>query len=223
MDTSDAFFPAEYTPFLTELTERPENERELFRYTLAVMMIDDGKAKIADMQEENGRLRLLLETPSGDKFLVVRPEISEETDQKLFNQLRRIIQEETSGTDGSSQKAFLLDAATLRRFTKVEEAAFDYAWEKLHLAVLQMAQSPETLQQRLYHAYRAHLVHLRGQPLPGEISKLYEGLETRLSALLESGDGGGNGFATLSDVDCSRLIVGVIAIYDVVTRYQPHD
>jgi hypothetical protein len=85
--------PRESAPLLAALVEQPAHVREMWRYALVLMMIDDEKATAVETRGEDGRTWLTVRTLAGDEFQVVRPQISEDIERKLLEQVRRIVEE----------------------------------------------------------------------------------------------------------------------------------
>lgn len=82
--------PYEFGPFLADLSHQSEAVRSMWRYAIALMLIDDEKARIVGMSDENGRVMLQVETLAGDKFWIERPVMSEETEKLLLEQIREL-------------------------------------------------------------------------------------------------------------------------------------
>lgn len=80
--------PPEFQPLLDELADTPENVKAMWRYAIALLLIDDEKARILETREEGDTQHLTVETISGDRFEVVRPPMSEAVEQELLEQLR---------------------------------------------------------------------------------------------------------------------------------------
>lgn len=86
----DESLPPEFQPLLDELAEAPENVRLMWRYAITLLMIDDEKARVVGMRQEEATEIITVQTVTGDKFEVVRPPMSEETERLLLEQLRSI-------------------------------------------------------------------------------------------------------------------------------------
>lgn len=92
--SQDVELPPEMQEVLDALSEQPAATREMFRYALVLMMIDDEKARVLDTQEEDGQTVLTVRTTAGDEFRIVRPAMSEETEMILLESIRAIVAED---------------------------------------------------------------------------------------------------------------------------------
>jgi hypothetical protein len=105
-----------------------------------------------------------------------------------------------------------------------DSSRYDYAWEKLHLAVTGLAMSEDSLQDRLRDAYVYHLIDIdREDLLPPAIADDYERLKHLLTRVKASGDEGDAAASAraLSDFEAGDLIRTVVSMYDRVTRSRP--
>lgn len=92
----ESSLPSEFDPLLVELADQPEHVREIFRYALVLMMVDDEKAQFVGKRGSDGRTWITARTVAGEEFEIVRPEISEETEQMLLKEIRQIVEEARS-------------------------------------------------------------------------------------------------------------------------------
>lgn len=69
----------------------------MWRYGLVLLMIDDEKAHIAEAHQDGENLHLIVHMVAGDRFEVMRPAMSEETEQLLLEQIREILDQDTGG------------------------------------------------------------------------------------------------------------------------------
>jgi hypothetical protein len=93
--------PIDLQPKIDQLADpfskkRPE-VRELFRYALVLVMIDDEKARIIGTRVEE-REWFTVETVAGDVFEAAHPPISEEVEAQLMRQVRAIIADDDDGS-----------------------------------------------------------------------------------------------------------------------------
>ncbi len=86
--------PPEFEHLADLLNEQPPEVRDLFRYALVLAMIDDEKARITGTRIEGHREFVTVKTLAGDVFEIVRPEISEDVEAELIEQVRAILAEE---------------------------------------------------------------------------------------------------------------------------------
>jgi hypothetical protein len=95
--------PNELPPELERVAEilstQPPEVRELFRFALVLMMLDDEKAHIVSRRMVDGREYLSIATIGGDTFEIVRPQISEDLEQQLLSQVRAIIDQDTNESE----------------------------------------------------------------------------------------------------------------------------
>lgn len=99
MDALDNELPTEFQPLLDELAAEPESVREMWHYAMVLMMIDDEKARVVKSQQDGELLQLVVRTNAGEEFSIVRPAMSQETEQLLLEQIREIVEEEKSDSD----------------------------------------------------------------------------------------------------------------------------
>ena len=78
----------EFGPLLRAVALAPMPAQAMWRYALALMLIDDEKVRIVETRQEGERLHLTLQTLVGERFEVVRPPMAEATEQLLLEQIR---------------------------------------------------------------------------------------------------------------------------------------
>lgn len=86
--------PPEFQPLLSELARQPQNVRALWRYAIVLLLIDDEKARVVDSQWNGENLHLIVQTVAGERFSIVHPAMSEETEKLLLERIREIVEEE---------------------------------------------------------------------------------------------------------------------------------
>lgn len=67
----------------------------MWRYALVLMMIDDERARVIESHQDGEVWRFRIQTRAGDIFEVIRPEMSEQTERQLLEQIREIVNYET--------------------------------------------------------------------------------------------------------------------------------
>lgn len=72
------------------IDRQPANVRELFQYALIMLMVEDGKAEIIEMEEVDGRTEFTIRTSTPEIFQVMKPEANEE----LLARMRELAREE---------------------------------------------------------------------------------------------------------------------------------
>jgi hypothetical protein len=75
------------------LSEQPPTVRDLSRHLLVMNMVDARKAKIASAHTENGRHYLTIKALAGDGFEILRLPISMETEMRMREEVKAILQE----------------------------------------------------------------------------------------------------------------------------------
>ena len=75
------------------LSEQPPEVRELSRYLLVMSMVDEHKAKIVGARAMRGRHCLRIKTNAGAVFQIVRPPISMESELRMREEVKAIIEE----------------------------------------------------------------------------------------------------------------------------------
>lgn len=88
---SEIDLPPELQSVLAAMSAQPEHARELFRYALVLLMIDDERARILGTRMDNEQEILTLRTIVGDEFEIVRPAMSEEAEAYLMQQIRKVV------------------------------------------------------------------------------------------------------------------------------------
>jgi hypothetical protein len=84
----------ELQQFAALLDAQPGPIQAAFQYVLCLLMVEAGKMQwIETIPGENGAL-YVFETVAGDRFSVVRPQISQEVEAELIEQLREILNDE---------------------------------------------------------------------------------------------------------------------------------
>jgi len=83
-------FPPEFDALLQAVGFAPAPVQAMWRYALVLMMIEDEKAYIAEAHQDGDTLHVIVQTRDGERFEVVRPEMSEETEQSLLDQIREL-------------------------------------------------------------------------------------------------------------------------------------
>ena len=101
--------------------------------------------------------------------------------------------------------------------------AFDYVWEKFHVATITLASGSSPIQQRLTDAFTGSLIRLSERDFPTPRSK------KRFAALLKSatrakpaGDEGSIAatFNAMSDEECRTIAKEIVGFYDEVAQEQ---
>lgn len=87
----DTAIPPEYHPLLAALVAEPNDVSATWRYGIVLMMIDRQQAQVVQSDLQADKLFLTLETPSGERFGIVRPPMKEETEQHLLEQVRELV------------------------------------------------------------------------------------------------------------------------------------
>lgn len=80
--------PPELGSLLADLVKMPARVRAMWRYAFVLLMIEIGRARFIEMREDGDTLHLIVKTTAGDVFSVMRPPMSEETEQRLLEEVR---------------------------------------------------------------------------------------------------------------------------------------
>ena len=75
------------------LSEQPPEVRDLSRYLLVMSILDEHKAKIVGARAIRGRHYLRIKTNAGTVFHILRPPISMETELRMREEVKAIIEE----------------------------------------------------------------------------------------------------------------------------------
>jgi hypothetical protein len=91
---SEPNLPPEFESLLNLLKGQPQTVRELFHYAVVLMMLDDEKARMVRTYQQDGKTFWQVSSISGDEFVIVKPELSEATEQMLVDEVRKIVVED---------------------------------------------------------------------------------------------------------------------------------
>jgi hypothetical protein len=75
------------------LSEQPPGVRDLSRYLLVMSMVDEHKARILGARAMRRRQYLRIKTSAGDAFWVLRPPTSMETELRMREEVKAIIED----------------------------------------------------------------------------------------------------------------------------------
>lgn len=91
----DDALPPEFDALMDELASQPEPVRELWRYAMALVLIDNENARVVgSMQNGDGKF-LCLRLLDGREFWVKQPALSEDVEQMMLHTLRQIADEDS--------------------------------------------------------------------------------------------------------------------------------
>lgn len=82
--------PLQFQPLLYKVAALPPQVGVLWRYGLFVMLINDERAHIREIHQEGDRLHLVVQNRAGERFEVIRPDITEELEQELLEIVREV-------------------------------------------------------------------------------------------------------------------------------------
>lgn len=101
----------------------------------------------------------------------------------------------------------------------------DYAWEKLHVAVLVMARGSGSLQERLVDAFLSFHPIRPDEDLPAGLRPAYEAIVERLTEVEPRGDEGQVQATAraMGEADARQLIEDIVSLYDHVARRMPSE
>jgi hypothetical protein len=81
--------------------DQPEEVRELFQYALAMLMVEDTKAKIVERHRVDNLEYLTIETIAGDVFEIIRPQVSEDLLTTLRVLARDVLDQDKASNDNA--------------------------------------------------------------------------------------------------------------------------
>lgn len=82
------------------IDQQPANVRELFQYTLVMLMVEDGKAEIIETREVDGRTEFTIRTCTPEIFQIMKPDVSEQQLAKMRELAREELgREQDAATD----------------------------------------------------------------------------------------------------------------------------
>ena len=99
--------------------------------------------------------------------------------------------------------------------------SLDYTWEKLHVAVIDLAAGTGSIQDRLYYAYSGALILLYEQDdFPEEMREQFEAIQTELTSVKPSGNEGSIKASTdaMTDSKATEIAKKIVSLYDSITR-----
>jgi predicted RNase H-like HicB family nuclease len=102
----------------------------------------------------------------------------------------------------------------------IEIYCLDYAWEKLHAAVLTLVEGSGSVQKRVADAYIGQLIRLEPSDLPGSMQADFAALEERLTQAEATGDEGrvARTTAAMNDFEAKQIAAKIVSLYDEVAR-----
>jgi hypothetical protein len=86
--------PPELSALASLVDAQPAPVREVFRYCLALLMIEAGKARLVAVEPGEAGAVCTFETVAGERFGLARPAISKEVEAGVREMLREILEEE---------------------------------------------------------------------------------------------------------------------------------
>lgn len=99
----------------------------------------------------------------------------------------------------------------------------DYTWEKVHAAVVGLATSIGSLQERLGDAFVGSLMHVEPDDLPASLRQDFARLDEALTRHEAEGDEGSvmASVARMSEEEARQLIESVVSMHDTLAKYGP--
>lgn len=82
--------PPSFQPIFDTLVTAHGSIQALWRYALVLLLIDQDKARFIDLHQDGETLHMVVRTSNGERFSVIRPPMSEETEQLLLQHIREI-------------------------------------------------------------------------------------------------------------------------------------
>jgi hypothetical protein len=83
----------DFSAFSSLLDAQPEPVRTMFQYCLALAMVEMGKGRLAGkIPGESGPI-CTFETAEGEMFCLERPPMSEEQEERVIEELRKILRD----------------------------------------------------------------------------------------------------------------------------------
>lgn len=83
--------PPEFDDLLAAADRQPESARQLWRYAIALMLVDDEKAHFVGSHRDGDTLHLVVQPVAGEIFSIVRPPMTEEVEHALLSMIRHIL------------------------------------------------------------------------------------------------------------------------------------
>jgi hypothetical protein len=89
-----ADLPPELTQFAAILDAEPGPIQVIFRYCLAMLMVEADKARLISTEPGESGAMCTFQTVAGDTFTLLKPPLSEDDEAAMIKQLRIILGEE---------------------------------------------------------------------------------------------------------------------------------
>jgi hypothetical protein len=83
--------PPEYEQFASFLDAQPGPVQIAFQYCLALSMVEYGQADLIKTEPSENGAMVTFKTTAGDVFTVIKPQITEEQEVAIIEQLRDIL------------------------------------------------------------------------------------------------------------------------------------
>ncbi len=80
--------PFEYLRLLDELAPEPGSARAMWYYVLVLLMVEDDEAEIVQSNRDGELVPLVVQTPDGQYYDVVRPPMSQKLVDSFLEQAR---------------------------------------------------------------------------------------------------------------------------------------
>jgi hypothetical protein len=84
------------------LDAQPEDVRELFHYSLAMLMVENGEAKITARHHVDNLEYLTIKTTAGDVFEILTPQVSDERLQQSRTLAREILRQDRASKEDNA-------------------------------------------------------------------------------------------------------------------------
>lgn len=89
-----AGIPREFAPLLDEFALDAHHRIELWSFALVLLMIDEEQVRQVGSHEAAGCEWVTLQTRDGEQFDIVKPQLDEESEQRLLFGVREIVEKE---------------------------------------------------------------------------------------------------------------------------------
>lgn len=91
---SQSFIPREFGPLLDEFALDAHHRIELWTFSLALLMIDEEQVRVVGTHTVADTEWISLQIPGGEQFDIVKPQLSDENEQRLLEGVREIVERE---------------------------------------------------------------------------------------------------------------------------------
>lgn len=99
---TDSSIPPELEMLSRIIDAQSPAARELFRYALIMLMVENGKAAVIDRRVIDAREYLTFKTSADESFTIVKPDVSPDLLERMREMAREVLREDSADDTGKS-------------------------------------------------------------------------------------------------------------------------